>query len=550
MIRSLLAPLLVVLAAWFATAPALDGSYVYDDAQYLVENPAVTGDAPLWTSPLGHPRQGLWRPLTVMTYRMQWNGAADPGPLLLANVLLHILASVLVMRLAGRLGLGRTAALVTGLLFAVHPVHAESVAWVTGRSELLATVFVLLGWLAWLSPGRWATAGCVLAIALAGLSKENALAAPALFVAGDVLLRGRTLPWGRLAALAITTCGVFLARLSALPQLMPVDGPFTEVDFGGRCVVALNILGTAVRLLVWPQDLRIEYQRQEFLLADPWNLAAAATLLALMVWLWNRRATFALGLLVIPLALLPVLNLLPIGEAFAERFLYLPSLGICLAAGALFELRARRELAGRRGLGMSVAAALVILLAAIPASRSAVAVFRDDLSLWRHAAAVAPELPLVRYNLGLFLDREGLHLPEDRGQPGCIDELRASLALDPGHVYAGYAHEMLGAHALGQKGVTIPPNPWVAADHFRTAMDLLPGLLDARINLAAISVVSPAIVGPAEALAALAPVTLDSGASPEQVFAAQELELQLSSALSEPSTDSAEPTGTSSPEGS
>jgi hypothetical protein len=550
MIRSLLPAALVALAAWFATAPALDGSYVYDDALYVVENPAVTGDAALWTSPLGHPRQGLWRPLTVLSFRLQWNGASDARPLLLGNVLLHVAASLLAMLLARRLGLGRTAALVAGLIFAVHPVHAESVAWVTGRAELLATVFVLLGWMAWLSNGLPAAVGCVAAVALAGLSKENALMAPALFLAGDLVLRRRRVPWGRFAALAITACGVFAARLSALPQLMPADGPFTQTDLGGRCVVALNILGTALRLLVWPQDLRIEYQRHEFLLADPWNLAAAAALVGLVIWLWNRRRTLALGLTLIPLALFPVLNLLPIGEAFAERFLYLPSVGLCLAAGALFELRARQELASGRGLGPSVAVVLLILLAALPACRSAVAVFRDDLSLWRHAARIAPDLPLVRYNLGLFLDRAGQHLPEDRDHPGCIAELRASLELDPGHVYAGYAHEMLGAHALGQRGVSAPANPWVAADHFREAMKQLPGLVDARINLAAISAASPSIVGTAEALAALAPVTLDSGAQPEQVLAAQELVRQLSSALPSSTSGTAEPTGTSSPDGS
>ena len=550
MIRSLLVSALVALAAWFATAPALDGSYVYDDAQYVVENPAVRGETPLWTSPLGHPRQGLWRPLTVLSFRWQWEGASEARPMHMVNILLHVAASLLSMMLARRLGLSRTAALVTGLLFAVHPVHAESVAWVTGRAELLATVWVLVGWMAWLSPGRMATVACMVAVAFAGLSKENALVAPALFVAGDLLLHKRQLPWGRLVGLAVTVCGVFAARLAVLPQLLPMDGPFIETSFAGRCVVALNILGTAVRLLLWPSELRVEYQRQEFLLVDPTNLIAAAGLLTLVVWLCKRQSALALGLLIIPLALLPVLNLLPIGEAFGERFLYLPSVGFCLAAGALFELRARHELASSKGLGASVAVVLLVLLAAIPACRSATRVFRDDLSLWQHAARIAPDLPLVRYNLGLFLDRQGQHLTEDRDQTGCIEELRASLQLDPNHVYAGYAHEILGMHALGQRDVHVPPALWVAAGHFRAAAKHAPDLFDARINLAAISTASPALVGPAEALAALAVVTIDAGASAEQVRAAKELERQLSPSASDSSSNSAEPTGTSSPDGS
>ncbi|MDG2149246.1 MAG: hypothetical protein P8N09_06965 [Planctomycetota bacterium] len=550
MIRRLLAPIVVALAAWLATSPALDGSYVYDDAQYVVENLAVSGEAPLWTSPLGHPRQGLWRPLTVLSFRWQWEGPSNARPMHMANILLHVVASLLSMMLARRLGLGRTAALVTGLLFAVHPVHAESVAWVTGRAELLATVWVLIGWMAWLSSSRMATLGCMVAIALAGLSKENALVAPALFVAGDLLLRKRQFPWGRLAGLAVITGALLAARLALLPHPFPIDGPFTETAFGGRCVVALNILGTAVRLLLWPGELRVEYQRQEFLLVDPANLYAAAALLALIAWLYKRQAVLALGLLIIPLALLPVLNLLPIGEAFGERFLYLPSVGFCLAVGALFQLRARHELASSKGLGLSVAVVLIGLLAAIPASRAATRVFQNDLSLWRHAAQMAPDLPLVRYNLGLFLDREGRHLTEDRDQTGCIEELQASLQLDPNHVYAGYAHEILGIHALGQRELHVPPDLWMAAEHFRAATKHVPELFEARINLAAISSASPAVVGQAEALAALALVTIDAGASSEQVHAAKELERQLSPSASGSSSNSAVPTGTSSPDGS
>ena len=105
-------------------------------------------------------------------------------------------------------------------------------------------------------------------------------------------------------------------------------------------------------------------------------------------------------------------------------------------------------------------------------------------------------------------------------------------------------------HALGQRDVHVPPAPWVAAGHFRAATKHAPNLFDARINLAAISTASPALVGPAEALAALAAVTIDAGASAEQVRAAKELERQLSVSASDSSSNSAEPTGTSSPDGS
>jgi len=541
--RRLLAPLIVLLAAFWAHGPALDGGLVYDDEPYLTENSAVSGEASPWTSPLGDPRQGLWRPITVLSQRLEWKGSADVRGLHRTNILLHALASLLVLLLARRLDLDQRASVVAALLFAVHPVHAESVAWITGRAELLATLFVLVAWCAHLGEGRRSAILSMVALALAGLSKENALAAPALFLVGD--LARQRLRLGRLAALGAACVGLFLARLSVLPSLLPMEGPFTDVPLAGRAVVALNILGRAVGLLAWPAPLRIEYQRQEFLLFQLGPALAAAVLIGLIVWCWPRWRSLALGLVAVPIAMIPVLNLVPIGESFAERFLYLPSVGFCLAAGAALSALASREQRSGRGLGPSLAILLVAVGLALPTTRAATKVFHDDLSLWRHAARVAPDLPLTRYNHGAFLDRAGRHLSEDRDNPGCIEELRASLELDPGHIYAGFAHQILGTHALGQQGTPGPANAWLAAEHFRSASELLPGLVEPRLNLATIAAASPDVVDPSEALQLLAPLSGIPDLPAEQRLAVQELVRQLAGGSSPPQT-----TGTSSPDGS
>src|SRR5262245_12176897 len=195
--------LLVVLAAVLAVAPALDGRFIYDDQYYLVENPAVRGESSPWTTPLGSPAQALWRPLTVATFALQWNGPEAAGPLRAVNVALHALTAVLLLLLARRLGLPGEAAVLAALLFAVHPVHAEAVAWVSGRAELLAAALVLASWLSYLAPGGLAAATCAACFGAALLCKENALVAPLLFAAGDVLILRRPVARGRLAALAV-----------------------------------------------------------------------------------------------------------------------------------------------------------------------------------------------------------------------------------------------------------------------------------------------------------------------------------------------------------
>lgn len=537
--------LLVVALAWLATAPALDGGFVYDDHHYLVDNPSVSGDAPVWTRPLGEPLQGLWRPLTVASWRMQWSPGTGAGPFRALNVALHAAVALLVVAVARALGCSRTGATLAGILFAVHPAHAEAVAWVTGRAELLAALLVLAAWWCHLRRGTAASLAAPLLVALACLSKENALVAPVLFAAADVLLGRRPPPWARWGTLGLAALAVLAAREAVLPQALPGDGPFDGAGAGARVAIALNVLGLSLRVLAWPHPLRVDYHRDEVALLRPELLAAVLLGVTLVLLLLRRRRPLpAAGLLLTGVALLPVLHLLPIGEPFAERFLYLPSVPFCIALGALLGEALSRSAASRNGLGGALALAGGLVLAALPASRAATAVFRDDMTLWRNAVAVAPDLPLPRYNLGRELLERGEVLTRDHAHPGAADLLASSLALEPRHVYAGLAHQMLGDVALGLVGPG-PAEPQRAARHYRAAADALPGLIEPRLRLAELSVAAPAVVPVAEALAVLSTLE-EGGLDAIQAERVQALRVQISG-LSSPADEA---TGTSSPDGS
>ncbi|MGQ0552510.1 MAG: tetratricopeptide repeat protein [Planctomycetota bacterium] len=504
--RPLLPYVIVALAACLAVAPAREGGFVYDDHYYLLENPAVSGEASVWTTPLGTPDQALWRPLSVATYRWQWptrvDGVPSAVPFRVVNILLHVLTSLILFVLARRWGLGAGGALAAALLFAVHPVHAEAVAWVSGRSELLATGLILAAWCSYLSPSR---AGGLLAVGLTGaalLSKEQALLVPALFLGGDLALR-QPPRWRRLAALTAAVVALFAARFAVLPQLVPSEAPFGALSLSERVPVALNILARSFELLLWPADLRVFYPRSEFLGWQPFSLGLLAAAALLTAWLWRRVRPAAAGLLLVPLSLALVLNLVPIGATFADRFLYLPSALFCLAVGAAAQARGRAEQRAGTGLSLSVLVPLVLVIVALLVCRNAVAVFHDDLRLWEHAARLKPDSAHIRYNHGYFLDRAGRHLALDPQHPGAAEELEASLDLDPGHLYAGYAHQTLGNIALRGDG-RLHPDLQEAARQYRAAIRRAPGLWDARINLASVAVSAPGLVSPAEGLQALA----------------------------------------------
>ncbi|GJM21760.1 MAG: hypothetical protein DHS20C15_16750 [Planctomycetota bacterium] len=542
-----LAPLAVLIVGLWALGPALDGGFVYDDHHYISGNPAVVGAELDLTAPLGESIQGLWRPLSVLSWRWQWEGPQTSAwRYHLVDLLLHLGIALAVLGLGRALGLSKLAALIGVLFFAAHPAHVEAVAWVSQRSELLATLFVLLAWRAHLSERRVAPWLLALALTAAALSKENALAAPALFVVGDLALRRRPLPWGRWAVAALVVAGMLTLRWQLLDEPFPAHGPFRDMSLGERLPVALQVFGRALSTLVWPSSLRVEYDRDEFLGSSADALLVVGLFsIALLVAAWRRRQHVATLLALVPVALFPVLQLVPIGEPFAERFLYLPSIPLCLAAGALFALLIRREQASPRGVGLSLLGVVLILALMIPASRHATRAFRSDLALWAVAAAEAPHVPLARYHHGQFLHEARLFAARDTDLPGSQSELRASLELDPDHAYAAFAHQFLARNALGLEGFDLPDLE-IAARHARSAHELAPELVEPRLHLADIALRAPSIVARAEATSVLLPLLSGDGLSEEQAQAAGELFLQLSSSAERDEVS----TGTSSDEGS
>jgi hypothetical protein len=542
------AAILVAAVALLATWPARQGTFIYDDQYYVVENPAVSGGASPWTSSLGLDEQALWRPLTVASWRLQWADAAGTaGRMKLANVLLHVAISVLLLPLARRLGLGTGGSLAAALLFAAHPIHAEAVAWISGRSELLATGLLLGAWLAHLSPHRLAAWLSAALVGAACLCKESAFVAPLLFLAADLLLRRRVRP-GRVA-LQVGACALIaVLHVLVAGRPLPGDAPFADVPALARLGVAAQIMGRALLLLGWPHPLVVFRPREDFLgwHALPWMALLLVALAALALWRRQRLAAACLALL--PISMLAVLNLVPIGATSAERFLYLPSALSCCAAGALLEAAGRAERRSGRGLGLSLLLPLIVLAVWVPACRRDVEFFRDDLTLWAHAAEVRPDVAHIRYNHGYFLEAEGRTLAEDIDRPDAASELTASLAIAPHHLYAGLAHHELGRIALAGRGPR-PPDTLRAAEHFRQAIALLPGHADSRIDLAAIAAAAPTLVAPQEGWAALQPLVGSPGLSPAQQQAVTALSTSLAQLLG--ASGSASPmTGTSSPDGS
>jgi len=366
---------LALAVALAASATSLANGFVYDDLWVIRDNPQVhsLGDpaalvsAPLWPATY---RTNAYRPATTVLFALDWAvGGGRPMVFHATNVALHLLVVALVLALASRVlapvGAG---ALVAALWFAVQPVHVESVANGVGLSELLAAAGYLGALLAYLADGDSAGAGArglgrgllslaVLASAAVAFgAKESAITLPAVLLLADVWLAFRAghglsgrflrhwLLWLGVVVLAI---GYLVARTHALGPAF--GGGAVALGLEGRSLLdRVLIMAPAVLVwlgwLVWPVHLSADYLPDVFVPSARLGLAQLAGFVVLGLAAWaawaarRRRPGITVGIIFGAVTASVAANVIvPTGVVMAERLAYLPSVGVALVVGALWE---------------------------------------------------------------------------------------------------------------------------------------------------------------------------------------------------------------------
>ncbi len=332
--------------------PALRNGFALDDVSIIAANPIVHRWAELWRAfgqPYWPPSLGaaMYRPLPIASYALDWQ-LGSVAWMHAVNLLWHAGASAAVVAMVLRLSGSDRAALLGGALFAVHPLHVEAVANIVGRAELMAALFTVASVYAALAYDRLALSLAALALGL--LSKETAAAVPALVVWGWIQGIGRpgrrrmvayAAGW---AAVGLTYAAVRWAILHPYARLEHIAPVFVGASPLAVRLTTIAAFTDVARLLVFPLVLRVDYSPAERTLVtsslDGRFIAGVCCILlwaALLVLAWRRgRHVEAFGLGWIGIAFLPVANLLfPTGVLVAERTLYLPTVGLAIAVGAV-----------------------------------------------------------------------------------------------------------------------------------------------------------------------------------------------------------------------
>lgn len=509
---SLLLALAAALAALVTWWPALRGEFLsWDDTAYVIENPMLrplTFDA-FWRM-LTTSYAANWHPLTWLSHALDLalfgeNAAAHHA----VNLALHAAnAGLLALVLSALTGArGRSAAV--ALLFAIHPLRAESVVWLAERKDLLCGFFFLLAILAYARhverPSARGLTKIVLCHALALLAKPMAVTLPLVLLVLDVWPLRRIRSWNDLRRALIDKAPFFaLSAASSLITLIAQSGDKATISLESIPIanrVANTIVSTAsyVRMLVWPASLSPFYPFPGLRGAPPQATAAvvvaAIALVAITVAVvrWRRRAPYALaGWLWYLAMLLPVCGLVQVGtQAMADRYTYLPQLGLIFAlvwgvgdllaaAAARSATRQSASAAGSATQPFASAAAsapqrrvatLALVIIAIPlvlASWRQASFWRDSVALWERAVAVGPPNAVAHGHLG--------HAYADAGRfDDALARYNSALALDPNYELA-YFDLGLALSRLGRGDEAI--------DAFQRALALRPTLAGARYQIA------------------------------------------------------------------
>jgi hypothetical protein len=416
---------LIMVLALAASATGLGNGFSYDDVHIIVNNAHVHSLAqpwhrflePYWPLDIG---VGLYRPVTILAYALQWS--VDGGrPLIfhLVSVLLYGMAAVLVLLVARRL-LPAPGAFAAAALWAVHPAHVEAVANVVGQSEIVSALALLGAVLLYLRAREHGALSPLVQVAItalyvvACLTKEHGLVLPALLLAVEfTVLDSRPYAPGlrrfylMLAAIGL---GIFAVRTEVLTDLAGDLPPYwmAAVTAGQRRLTMLAVVPEWIRLLLWPAHLQADYGPKELEVATRFGAIQAVALLllaslALLAWVVRRRQpVITLGLVWAAIALLPTSNLLlPTGIALAERTLFLPSVGACLALGAV------AQLAGDRAPRQWRIAFAALLLAGLSWSARRQPVWKDNLTLFHQMTLDAPLSYRAHWQYGSLIFDQG-----------------------------------------------------------------------------------------------------------------------------------------------
>lgn len=425
----LAAAIVSAIATLLVYIPALANGFVsLDDWDYVTQNPFIRRiDLDFFRSVFTEAHDDNWHPLTMISHGVDYAlWGLDPFWYHLENVIFHSANTLLAGLLGARLvksyldNRGRETgplnlffvALVTALLFGLHPVHVESVAWISERKDVLFMFFFLLSLLSYISytEAKGAKAiyypASLFFFALSVMSKPMAVTLPLILIIIDhcPLERGVA----PIRSLIEKTPFFALSALSGILTIwaQSAGGAVTTLEaipFPVRLLVALRGYAFYLYKLILPTGLVPLYPYPENVSVSSieylGSIALISIITAVSIATFRRYRFFSAAWAFYLITLLPVIGLMQVGsQPAADRYMYLPSFAPFILIGILAGYLASRR-SGKKGAYLVGAATLLLAALLSIATVRQISIWKDPVTMWKHVIKVYPESYLARYNL-------------------------------------------------------------------------------------------------------------------------------------------------------
>ncbi|MEO6130609.1 MAG: tetratricopeptide repeat protein [Saprospiraceae bacterium] len=423
---------LIPLLAVLVYIPSFTGGFTLDDNHIVEDNPLIRSlsniskiwSSHYWAGKIDATDTSLYRPLTLTSYALQYamNGG-NPIPYHIINILLHALVCFALVKIVHLLFKNNYLTVLSGLLFAIHPIHTEAVSGIVGRAELMSALFILTSCICyhhWRENGniKWLI-GLLISTAASITSKEHGFMIPLILALQEstYYFKAKKYQWNskRLwIALGVSTmtCVVFWIIHSRIAGPPVPHEQWLVVKASDRVATSIRTTSEYLSLHLWPVKLSADYWTDEVPIVGFGNAGVLIALVLLLVLIgigvWQRKKmiSFSWGIAFFFLTLLPVSNLIfAAGFLKAERVLYIPSIGLIVAlATLLVKLYSSQK-------GKAAAYILAAGLTAFFILRTWIRAgdWKSNLTLAEATLKTSPNSPRMNNMMGLEMEHQQKH---------------------------------------------------------------------------------------------------------------------------------------------
>ncbi len=434
----------------------LNHDFVWDDVDIARDNPDIRsiGNIPkLLLSPYGHPSQFgkdilFYRPAIMISYVADYSiWGVDGRGFHLTNILLHCLVTLAVFLLILKIDGNIEVSFISALIFASHPIHTQSVAWISGRTDILCALFYIIAFYLFMEsrgrkgfPSHLFLSLSSLCFFASLLSKEMAVTLPLALILYEIIYNE-----GAVAEFLKKKLFAYFAFIPAVVlyfflriEAMGVNFiPSSSADSVARRISPMfGVLSDYIQLLLFPFNLNTLYPPGKSYGISAWTLLFLILTALFLIVLYSLLGRFKKLLLFAfcwsAAVFIPISNIIPFSpNVKSEHFLYLPSVGIALIGG-IFISGMLRNFQNRKKIALQVITAMLLSITVISYSSISFArnkIWKNELTLFSNQVEMNPKFARARFNLGLAYKAK-------RDLENAIKLFNSAIALNPKMSYA------------------------------------------------------------------------------------------------------------------